>query len=190
MKNKCKIIISLIITMLAIALVGCGKSTTENEMPISSCVELLNSVWETFEEEKKFPAMGGSFDASVDNAAGAFDIEDTENLTYMLHVPENSISDIDEAASLIHAMNANTFTGAAFHLTEAADAEEFVTSLKENILNARWMCGIPDKMMIYTINGEYVVAVFGNTDAVETFKTKLVEIYGEGAVLVTEENIA
>ena len=42
---------------------------------------------------------------------------------YMLYIPAENVSMIDEAASLIHAMNANTFTGAAFHLTDAGNAD-------------------------------------------------------------------
>lgn len=51
------------------------------------------------------------------------------------------------------------------------------------------MCGFPDEMAIYTVNGEFVVSAFGNAEIMENFKTKLLEVYGESAVLVVEENI-
>lgn len=188
MKKKCVylILVSVMMTVLA----GCGGAAGKSEIAVASSVELLNSVWEKFEEGEKFPAMGGSFDAPVDNAAGAFNIEDTENLSYMLYVPADQASNIDEAASLMHAMNANTFTGAAFHLADGADAKAFLAALEENILNTQWMCGIPDEMAIYTINDVYVISVFGNEDIMDEFEENLVEIYGSGAVLYVEKDIA
>lgn len=174
------------------ALTGCGKKETGNEgqVAVADSAELLNKVWDEFGEDERFSAMGGDFSNPVDNAAGIFNIEDTDNLTYMLYVPAQSIAMIDEAASLIHAMNTNTFTGAAFHLTDSDDANAFVTGLKTNIQNTQWMCGFPDEMAIYVVNGEYVVSAFGNAEIMDNFKTKLVQVYGEGAVLKVEEKIA
>jgi hypothetical protein len=97
---------------------------------------------------------------------------------------------VDEAASLLHMMNANTFTGAAFHLTDAANAQALTDALKSNILSTQWMCGFPDKLLIATVNGEYVVSAFGNAEIMDNFKAKLTEVYGEAAVIVVDENIA
>ncbi|MBQ8597664.1 MAG: hypothetical protein IJ409_07750, partial [Lachnospiraceae bacterium] len=62
--------------------------------------------------------------------------------------------------------------------------------LKDNITTTQWMCGFPDKLAIYTVNGEYVVSAFGNAEVMDNFKTKLEEVYGAGAVLVVEEDLA
>ncbi len=156
---------------------------------ITNSADVLNNVWNTFAEDEKFAAMGGDFANAVDGMAGIFNIEDTENLTYMLYIPTDNVAMIDEAASLLHAMNANTFTGAAFHLTDAANAEAFTDAMKDNIMNTQWMCGFPDKMMIVTVNGEYVVSAFGNAEIMDNFKSKLTEVYGDAAVIVAEENI-
>ena len=96
---------------------------------------------------------------------------------------------MDEAASLIHMMNANTFTGAAFHLENGDDVDVFVESLKENIMGTQWMCGFPDTLNIFVVNGEYVVSAFGNADIMENFKTKLNEVFGDSAVIVVEESL-
>ena len=45
-------------------------------------------------------------------------------------------------------------------------------------------------MVIFKVNGEYIVSVFGNAEIIDNFKTKLMEVYGESAVVVAEENIA
>lgn len=191
MRSKIKFLILISIMIFGIS--ACGKEEEQNESPemlaISSTADLLNRVWDAFAEEEKFSAMGGDYENAIDNAAGIFNTEDTENLTHMLYIPANSVTMIDEAASLIHSMNANTFTGAAFHLVDSADAETLAMEIKENILNTQWMCGFPDEMAIYTVNGEFVVSAFGNAEIMENFKTKLLEVYGESAVLIVEENI-
>ena len=156
----------------------------------NASVAILTDVWNAFAEEEKFPAMGGDYTTMVDGAPGAFDITKTEDLTAMLYVPADLAGQIDEGASLLHGMNLNTFTSAALHLTDAANAESFTGALKENILGTQWMCGFPDTLVIYTVNDEYVVYAFGNVDAIATFKSKVAEVYGDNAVLVAEENLA
>lgn len=156
---------------------------------INAAADVLNNVWLTYPEEEKFFAMGGDYNNMVDGAAGAADITDTETLSFMAYIPVDSIALIDDAATLLHAMNANTFTGAAFHLTDAANAETLTAALKDNIMNAQWMCGFPDTLVIFTVNDEYVVSAFGNAEIIENFKNKVTDVYGESAVLVVEESL-
>lgn len=192
---KKKLMCVVLAAVMTFSLIACtgkkeGKEEATVKTPVSSSDELLNKVWDTFGEDQKFPAMGGDFSNPVDNAAGNFNIADVETLTYLLYIPADNVGMIDEAASLIHAMNTNTFTGAAFHLTDAANADALVQALKDNITTTQWMCGFPDKLAIYTVNGEYVVSAFGNAEIMDNFKTKLEEVYGAGAVLVVEEDLA
>ena len=167
-----------------------GEASEDAVVSDNASVAILTDVWNAFAEEEKFPAMGGDYTTMVDGAPGAFDITKTEDLTAMLYVPADLAGQIDEGASLLHGMNLNTFTSAALHLTDAANAESFTTALKENILGTQWMCGFPDTLVIYTVNEEYVVYAFGNVDAIATFKAKVAEVYGDNAVLVAEENLA
>lgn len=159
------------------------------DVTINSTVDVLNNVWTTFGENEQFFATGGDMANAVENAPGLYSLDDTEMLSFALHIPADSVEMIDEAASLIHAMNANTFTAAAFHLADSANADSLVTALKDDIMNTQWMCGFPDKLVIFTVNDEYVTYAFGNIDNVENFKTKMTALYGENAVLVVEENI-
>ncbi|MBR6770761.1 MAG: hypothetical protein IKM28_05915 [Lachnospiraceae bacterium] len=181
----------LLTTLMLVVLAGCGKreNSQTTEVAVTDSAQLLNLVWEQFADTERFSAMGGDFSNPVDNGAGIFNIEDTENLTYMLYIPEQNVGMIDEAASLIHAMNTNTFTAAAFHLKDDADTGALAEALKENILNTQWICGIPDELAIYIINGEYVVSAFGNAEIMATFKTKLSNVFGGGEILFTEEKI-
>lgn len=184
--------LTVIMAVMLLAFIGCGKKEQKQEsmVEVTDAAQLLNKVWEGFEENQKFAAMGGDFANPVDGAAGIFNIEDTENLTFMLYIPTENVAMVDEVASLIHAMNANTFTGAAFHLTDAANADALAASLKDNIMNTQWMCGFPDELVIYVVNGEYVVSAFGNAEIMANFKAKLVEVYGDNAVVAAEEKIA
>ena len=86
-------------------------------------------------------------------------------------------------------MNANTFTCASYHV-KSEDASALTSSLKDSIKSTRWMCGFPETLIIYTVNGEYVVAAFGNGEAINSFKTALTDVYGANAVLNVEEPLA
>lgn len=192
MKKIMAIVCAVVMALTCAACGGTGNngpSAETEKAEIASCEDLLNQVWNTFAEDEKFAAMGGDMNNTVDGAAGNFDLADTENLIYMLHIPEENIAQMDEAASLIHMMNANTFTGAAFHLKNSDDVDVFVESLKENIMGTQWMCGFPDTLNIFVVNGEYVVSALGNADIMENFKTKLNEVFGDSAVIVVEESL-
>ena len=95
---------------------------------------------------------------------------------------------IDDAASMMHMMNANTFTAGAYHIADAANQQAFCDKLKDNIMNRQWMCGFPDTLIIVTIGDNYVVSAFGNAEVIETFKTKLTAEYPVAQVLY-EENL-
>ncbi len=163
------------------------QATTQPKVEIESSAALLNSVWAKFDDASKFAVMGGDFENAVSDEAGLFNIADVENLTATFHITEDSIALVDEVGSMIHAMNANTFTAAAYHLKDSANAEALANSLKDSIKSTQWMCGFPDKLIIYTVSDEYVVAVFGNNDAIESFKTNLEAVYGDSATLNAEE---
>ena len=189
---KKRILCAVLAVVMVVALAACGTTSSNddtNKVAIESPVALLDGVWSTFAEEEKFPVMGGDFEAAVNDAAGEFNISDVEAATATLHITEDSLKLVDKVGTITHAMNANTFSAAAYHLADAANAETLVNSLKDSIKSTQWMCGFPDTLIIYTV-GDYVVAAFGNTDAIEPFKTKLATVYGESATLNVEESLA
>lgn len=190
---KKRILWAVLAVVMVVAFAACGTDTPkedENKVTIESPVALLDGVWNTFAEEEKFPVMGGDFEAAVNDAAGEFNISDVENATATLHITEDSLELVDKVGTITHAMNANTFSAAAYHLADAANAETLVNSLKDSIKSTQWMCGFPDTLIIYTVADEYVVAAFGNAEAIESFKTKLATVYGESATLNVEESLA
>ena len=190
---KKRILCAVLAVIMVVALAACGTNGSkedENKVTIESPVALLDGVWGTFAEEEKFPVMGGDFEAAVNDAAGEFNISDVDNATATLHITEDSLKLVDKVGTITHAMNANTFSAAAYHLADAANAETLVNSLKDSIKSTQWMCGFPDTLIIYTVAENYVVAAFGNAEAIENFKTKLATVYGESATLNVEESLA
>jgi hypothetical protein len=190
--NK-KVIMSIVAVALVVAIgviaVGCGNGAAK--MEFTDTADVINKVVDTYTEENKFFAVGGDINAPVDGKAGLMNLADTEVVNSMLHTNDELLADVDEVASFVHAMNANTFTSGAFKLKSAGDAETFATSLKDSVLATQWMCGFPEKIVIFNVNGgDYVVYAIGNGEAIDYFKTQLTTVMGESAVVVTEEAVA
>lgn len=190
--NK-KIIMSIIaivlVATIGIIAVGCGKGVKKIEF--TDTADVINKVVETYAEEEKFFAIGGDSENPVDNKAGLMALSDTETVNYMLHTNDDLLKEVDEVASFVHAMNANTFTSGAFKLKNAGGADAFCASLKESVLATQWMCGFPEKIVIFTVNGgDYVLYAIGNGELIENFKTKVITVCAESATLVTDEAVA
>lgn len=132
---------------------------------------LLAAVYASFTEEQKFPIGGGDSANLVMDAPGSFDVSKTDELDSTLGLPASEAGSIDDAASMLHMMNANTFTGAAYHLTDGTDAAAFAEAVKENILARQWVCGMPDTLVILHTQDGYVLTAFGAAELVENFKT-------------------
>ena len=201
-----KLVAFLLAGLMGISCVACSSNTNNNnqestqennkqEVSIKDANEILTNVWNKFEDEDtdgdmyndKFAVIGGHFENSVDNASGKYDVSKAEDLEFNLCVPQDAVAQIDDAASMIHMMNANTFTAGAFHVKEASDMNAFVDKVKERTLGNQWMCGFPDQLLIVTIGDNYVVSAFGNADTMKTFKTILIEEYADAAKVVVEE---
>lgn len=192
-----KLLSIFLVGMLAFSMIACSGTSSENNdvnddvvnVEIADATELLTTVWDSYGEDEKFAIMGGDYVTMVDSAPGKFDISDTESLDAMLGVPVDAVASIDGAASMVHMMNANTFTAGAYHMVADADMTAYSDALKENITNRQWMCGFPDTLIIASVGDEYVVSAFGAADVIENFKTKLLEAY-EAADIIYEESLA
>lgn len=163
-----------------------GETGTDSSESISSPeTDLLNSIYTSFAEDQKFPIGGGDSANLVMDAPGAFDITNVEELESSLGFPSAQAANIDGAASMIHMMNANTFTGAAYHLTDGADADAFAEAVKETVLAKQWICGMPDTLVILSADG-YIITAYGNAELIENFKTTaLSAVSGSEVILET-----
>lgn len=208
-----KLAVLLLVGVMAFSSVACGNSgdagkntqqnseTTNNgaeqNVEIADANDILTKVWAEYNakagDDVKFPIGGGNVETMVMDAPAKFDVtlegaEDT--LVYSYCIPAESIAMTDDIATMIHMMNANTFSAASYHITEVTNVQTVIDSIKNATLNNRWMCGFPEKLIIVTVGDDYVVSAFGNGQLIETFKTAITTVYGDAAVVTVEEALA
>ena len=167
-------------------------TTEATELAYKDATELLTLIWNDFSEDQKFFIGGGnSFnpDTMVQDAPGKFvalaDTDYDSNLGY----PAADVAKIDDAASFFHGMNVNTFTCAAYHFVNADDISGMVDAIKTNILARQWMCGFPEKLVIITLPGNYVISMWGvGEGCVDLFASKTVALI-DGAEIVVDQTI-
>lgn len=188
-----KLLAIFLAALLMLSLVACTESNNPggsdpangtNESNVESALELLTTVWDKYADDEKFPAVGGDLSEEhiTTDAPGQYNIDDAAILDTMLAFPETSANKIDDAASLGHMMNANTFTCAAFRVTNSADVADVAAAIEDNIMHRHWMCGFPEKLVVVQVDN-YLVYFFGAGDLIDTFKTKLVEAYPSAETL-------
>ena len=184
MKRTLSLILALV---MALSLAACGKKDDgkNNADAPADSLALLTKVWDSYTDDEKFPAAGGDYETSVDDAPGAFDPSNADNLNFLLTVPTEDASLIDDAASLMHMMNANTFTCGAFHVADANNVARLADDLRTTIQAKHWMCGFPDKLVIVTV-GQSVFSVYGNEELVNTFRDKLLASYPTATAVYDE----
>ena len=194
MKKFIALMLAMVMALSVFA--GCAKGGDDGTEPTTvateplvvgpaSALELMQTVWDCYAEDQKFAVIGGSMTNPVDGGPGSVELND-ENVSYSLLIPEEQLANVTEIASMIHMMNANTFTSAAYKLAEGVTEADFVNAMKDAIMNNQWMCGFPDRLLIASVSGGYVVVTFGKEDPMATFKTNLTSVYPEAAELVNE----
>ncbi len=191
-KRNVKRLISVLLAMVfAVSVSACGKSGdgnggSEGETKYAQAVDVLNAVLAVYEENDKFAVAGGDMENAVMDGPGKFDVSKTEELDMTLGLPADQASSLDDAASMVHMMNANTFTGGAYRLKDGTDVDAFADAVKENIKNRQWMCGFPDTLLIIRVDGSYVITAFGNAEIMDTFKANALSALDGAEVLVEE----
>lgn len=183
-------VIALAITMMLTMFAGCGKSEPVETVPAqelpASALEILENVWAKYEDGEKFSVIGGNIEANIMDAPGNYDLTYAENMTWNLLVPADRIADVAEAASMIHMMNANSFTCGVFKLADGVTAADFGGAMKDAVLNNQWMCGFPETLLIRNFGDSYVLVAFGVNDAMTPFEKHLTEAYPGMQTLANE----
>ncbi len=186
----------LLAAMMIFTLSGCGGKQNDTstdqvsgESKYTESLEVLSDIVKVYKEDELFAMYGGNQENAVMDAPGKFDISKTEELDYTLGLPEEQFSNIEDAASMVHMMNANTFTGAAYRLKEGVDMNDFADSVKSCILAKQWICGQPDTLIIINVDGRYVITAYGAAEIIEVFKNNTLSAV-EGAQVITEAPIA
>ena len=190
-----KLLALLLAAVMTVSVVACGskegnnENNGENNAPtITDALEILTTVWGSYAEADLFPVAGGDAEHANWEGPAKFELTAAEELTANYGVNADLIAQIDDAATMMHAMMMNNFTFGVYHLTDASNMEAFTNTVKEDLLAKQWMCGQPEKFIVITV-GEYVVAGYGLAQLIDTFEAKLTESYSS-ATVVCEENIA
>ena len=199
-----KKLIALLMVLTMVAMMAACSTGNTNETPatdatdatenteavnvptVGSALEVLETIWNAYGDDEKFAVIGGNIENVVDGAPGNYDLAYAENLTYNLLVPAELIANIDDAASMIHMMNANNFTSGVVHLTEGTDVAAFTEAMHTAISTNPWICGFPEKMIVAVIDGSYVLISFGVNDAMNPFEAHLTEVYANAEIIYNE----
>ncbi len=158
-----------------------GENLEETLAPVVADTEttkVLFQLWEQMGEENQFPIMGGHMSTGISGTPGNYDVTYAEDMQYNLLVPAEQTGNIAEAASMIHMMNANSFTCGAYLLNEGVDAQAFADAMQAAIQGNQWMCGFPERLIITQIDNVIVVA-FGVGDLMTPFAESLGIAYAQ-----------
>ena len=168
---------------------GTTEATTEATTAASTfatALDLLNGIWAQFPEEGKFPVMGGDAENPNWEGPGSVTLPGAEgNALWNLNISEERLPSIAEAATMIHAMNTNTFAGCALKLVEGADEAAVAKGILDDIQNTRWMCGFPERVVVVSTNGCLVVA-FGHEGNITNLLTAIQAVDANANVLHNE----
>ena len=191
MKKIISLVLAAVMVLSMAACNGANNETPdETQAPAAnvpgSALEILENIWNAYGEDEKFAVIGGNMEAPVDGAPGNYDMAYAENLTWNLLVPADQLANVDQAATMIHMMNANTFTSGVVHMAAGADAAAFAAAMREAVQSNRWMCGFPETLVIAVIGGEYVLVAFGVNDAMNPFMTHFGEAFADANILFNE----
>lgn len=191
-KAVCVLLLAMIVSILP----GCGSREKDAqtgqesaESQYAEALDVLNEVVKAYSEDELFAMYGGNQENAVMDMPGKFDISKAEELETVYGLPADLSSDIEDAATMVHFMNANTFTGAAYRLKEGTDLNAFADSVKSCILDRQWICGQPDSLVIISVDGRYVITAFGLNELLEDFKTNALASLS-GAQVIAEAPIA
>ncbi len=187
MKRTLSIISVFVIIMM---LFGCAQKPQTNDegSAYADAKTVLETVWNGFGDADKFPVGGGDSENIVADAPGKFDVTKTEEMDVTLALPASLHESVEDAASMMHMMNANMFTGAAYKIKDGTDVQSFANTYKDGLNTKQWMCGFPEKYVVVQ-SGDYVVTAFGNSQNIDTFKAKATELLAN-ATVVSEGNVA
>ena len=206
MKKIIALVIASIMLVSALTLVSCGNkdnpnestngttteattTTEKKETPVTptyaNALDLYNKIWGTYTDDEKFPSGGGDVDHNSYEGPGAFDIEkNKESIQVNTHITDELLGTVtNDAATLMHMMNTNTFSSAIFHLKDASTAESFAKEYEKAVQNTRWMCGFPERVVVVSID-EYVIVACGHDDLINKFKAKCLAVDSSAKLLI------
>lgn len=161
------------------------------DLAYKSALEVLSTIWATYGDDEKFFVGGGDYENMVMDAPGNFSLtgeESAGSLDAMTHYPAEHFAKIDDAATMMHGMLANNFTVAAYHFTSADAMSGMEDVIKTTLAGTHWQCGFPEKAVIVSVPGDYLIVAYGLNDIVDPYITKTLAAI-ESAAVVAEQDL-
>ncbi len=198
MKKIISILLVMIMSFAVAVFTGCSNredgtddtgstgDTSQSAAPdIESAVAFYTEVWAAFSEEQKFPCAGGDMEHSTEGPGQFLLTEDNaDSFKQLLHVTDELYDMLeDDAATLQHMMNTNTFSSAVVRLKDPAKASEFAEAYKISVQGQQWMCGFPDKVVVISV-GDYVVMAYGLEENIDNLVAACSVVEPQSTVLV------
>ncbi len=165
--------------------IAMGEAEQEEPVETTATLMLLQDIWMQYGEAEKFAIMGGNPEAGIMDAPGSYDLAYAENLGYQLVIPADQMANITEASTMIHMMNANTFSCGAVALAEGVDRAAFAQAVRDALQGNQWICGFPETLFIADVGGLVLIA-FGVNDAMDPFMANLDKAYAGVQILFNE----
>lgn len=187
MKKIIAIVVALVVVLGVFAACG-GEKAPEVTDVYTDATEVLTTIFAAYAEENKFPVAGGDEANMSFEGPAKYDYTLADELNTVAKLPAAQSANIEDAATGMHAMNTNSFTGAAYKLVAGADAAAFAEAFKAELDNAQWMCGFPEKFVVIK-TGNFIVTAYGVADIMDYFKTTAPSAL-EGAEVILEGDIA
>lgn len=187
MKKILAIVLALVVVVAAFAACGGEKAPEAGNAPAyADATEVLTTIFAAYAEDNKFPVAGGDEANMSFEGPAKYDYTLAEELNAVAKLPASQAANIEDAATGLHAMNANSFTGAAYKLVAGADAAAFAADFQTELNNARWMCGFPEKFLVIK-TGDFLVTAYGVGDIMDYYKSIVTAM--DGVEVVLEGNV-
>ncbi len=186
-----KIIATLLaVAMMAALIAGCGSKSADNntsaaaESQAASAMEIYETIQASFTGEM-FSAAGGDMDNMSMDGAGVYDIEkNADAFMSTVLMPQDQMADIkNDVATLQHMMNVNSFCSAVMKLNDGVDVKAFAEAYKTAVQSNQWMCGFPDKVLVYYVDG-YVLTIYAMEDCLTDYQNAINAAYPNAELLV------
>ena len=149
-------------------------------------VAILENIWALYGEDERFAVYGGAVENSVADAPGALDLSNAEELVSKYLIPQNQLTNISDGASLVHMMNGNIFTAVVFKVQEGTNVDAMTKAWRDAIHQNRWICGQPDKMLMYRMDTDHILMTFGSADAMTQFQGKVTAAFADAKTIYSE----
>ncbi len=160
---------------------------TQGGEAVTRCSEILMDIWQGYADGERFAVFGGDPKNSVAAAPGDIAVTDTEMLGQRFFLTSELSKQVTEGAALEHLLNRNVFCAGVFRLAEGADSLQFAKSLGNTLEEVPWEGGRPQRYLISQPEPGFLLLVYGQTKALETFLIRMNQAYPQGRILIYQE---